>query len=245
MVEGEQGHGRLDHLDRAGDHAGAPPETGEPVPLARVVALAALRLVLADVMSPSRQGGVIGRPVVGTKQAHTPALQALEQPIQRGLGAIAAFPVDQPARAALEGLPDPEFLGLFFTKCQTSSISTTAVLAVGSGLGQWRCAWSRTQRSMLCAETPTRLATAFIDSPRQQSSIAWRLSSAGLPRGVVRVNCRPQSALLHRQRCRPQARPDLISTVPRQAGQASGRSAITSPPFTLANACQIRPASLR
>jgi hypothetical protein len=31
------------------------------------------------------------------------------------LGAIAAFPVDQPARAALEGLPDPEFLGLFFT----------------------------------------------------------------------------------------------------------------------------------
>ena len=33
MVEGEQRHGRLDHLDRPGDHAGPTPEAGEPVPL--------------------------------------------------------------------------------------------------------------------------------------------------------------------------------------------------------------------
>src|SRR5919199_4989284 len=97
---------------------------------------------------------------------------------------------------------------------------------------------------MLCAETPTRLATAFIDRPRQYSSIACRFTSTGLPRGVVRVNCRPQPGPLHFQRCRLQAWPDLISTVPRQAGEASRRSSITPPPLTLANACQMGPALL-
>jgi hypothetical protein len=43
----------------------------------------------------------------------------------------------------------------------------------------------------------------------------------------------------------PDPWPDLISTVPRQAGQASGRSSIKPPPFRLANACQMGPASLR
>src|SRR4051794_37575982 len=74
--------------------------------------------------------------VVGAEQAHAPALQALEQAIQRALVAAAARPIDQPARPALEGLPDPECSGLFLTKCQTSSISTTAVPPrAGSGLG--------------------------------------------------------------------------------------------------------------
>ena len=44
------------------------------------------------------------------------------------------------------------------------------------------------------------------------------MSGAG-PRGVVRVNCRPQP--LHRQRCRPQAWPDLISAAPLQVGQVA------------------------
>ena len=48
-----------------------------------------------------------------------------------------------------------------------------------------------------------------------------------LPRGVVRVNCRPQPS--HRQRCRPQAWPDLISVVPSQAGQAPGCSDMVAP----------------
>jgi hypothetical protein len=97
-----------------------------------------LRLILADGVPPDRQGLIIGRVVVGAEQAHAPALQALEQAIQRALVAAAALPIDQPARPALEGLPDPEFSGLFLTKCQTSSISTTAVPPrAGSGLGQW------------------------------------------------------------------------------------------------------------
>ncbi len=140
MVVGEQRHGGIDHRDRAGDHTGTPPEAGEPVPLTCVVALAPLRLILADIVPPDRQGLIVRCVVIGAEQPHTPARQALEQALKGGLVAITTFPVDQPAGAALERLPDPELLGLFFTKRQTSSSSTTAVLPVGSGLGQWRCA---------------------------------------------------------------------------------------------------------
>src|SRR3954447_10825015 len=163
----EQRHGGLDHLDRAGDHAGAAAEAGEPVPLPGIVALDALRLVLADVVPARRQGGVVGRPVVGAGQAHAPGLQPAEQALQRGLVATPAFPVDQPAGAALERLPDPELAGFFWTKCQTSSISTTTARPVGSGLGQCSRAWSLTRRITLCAETPSRLPVAFSDRPVQ------------------------------------------------------------------------------
>src|SRR3954449_5886126 len=163
----EQRHGGLDHLDRAGDHAGAAAEAGEPVPLPGIVALDPPRLVLADVVPACRQGGVVGRPVVGAEQAHAPGLQPAEQALQRDLVAVAALPVDQPAGAALEGLPDPELAGFFWTKCQTSSISTTAARPAGSGLGQCRRAWSLIQRITLCAETPRRLPTALNDRPVQ------------------------------------------------------------------------------
>src|SRR5215218_8642923 len=167
MVVGEQGHGRLDHRDRAGDDAGAPPEAGEPVPLARVVALAALGLVLADVVPARGQGRVVGRPVVGAEQAHAPGLEPAQQAFEGDPVAIPAFPVDQPAGRALEGLPDPELARLFSTKCHISSISTTTARPAGSGLGQWSRAWSLTQRITLCAETPRRPPIALSDSPMQ------------------------------------------------------------------------------
>src|SRR3954447_17391575 len=163
----EQRHGGLDHLDRPGDHAGATAEAGEPVPLPGIVALDKLRLVLADVVPAFRQGRVVGRPVVGAEQAHAPGFQPAQQALQRGLVAAAALPVDQPARAALEGLPDPELADFFWTKCQTSSISTTAARPVGSGLGQCSRAWSLTQRMTLCAETSRRLPVALSESPAQ------------------------------------------------------------------------------
>src|SRR4029450_9861309 len=97
-----------------------------------------------------------GRPVVGAEQAHAPGLQAGQQGVERDAVAVAALPFDQPTRAALEGLPDPELARLFLTKCQTSSSSTTVARPVGSGLGQWCRAWSLTQRRTLCAETPRR-----------------------------------------------------------------------------------------
>jgi hypothetical protein len=58
----------------------------------------------------------------------------------------------------------------------------------------------------------------------------------------VSVNCRPQP--LHRQRCRPQAWPDLISAVPPQAGQVPGRSVIAAP-LTLVRALQLGPSVRR
>src|SRR4051812_42644394 len=102
-------------------------------------------------------GRVVGRPVVGTEQAHAPALETAGQALQRRLVAIPALPVDQPAGAALERLPDPELARLFSTKCHISAVSTTAARPVGSGLGQRRRAWSLTRRMTLCAETPSRL----------------------------------------------------------------------------------------
>jgi hypothetical protein len=135
--------------------------------LAGIVALDALRLVLADVVPAFGQGGVVGRPVVSAEQAHAPAFQASQQAVERDRVASSALPVDQPAGAALERLPDPELGGFFWTKCQSSSSSTTAVRPVGSGLGQCRRAWSLTQRITPWAETPSRLPIAFSDRPVQ------------------------------------------------------------------------------
>src|SRR3954466_13981440 len=188
MVVGEQRHGRLDHLDRAGDDAGAATEAGEPVPLAGIVALDELRLVLADVVPAFRQGGVVGRPIVGAEQAHAPGFQPAQQALQRSLVATAALPVDQPAGAAIEGLPDPELAGFFWTKCQTSSISTTTARpAAAPGLGQCLRAWSLTQRITLCAGAPRRLPVAFSDSPVQERPTASRFIVAGPACGDSRV----------------------------------------------------------
>ena len=80
------------------------------MPLAAVVALTADRLLLADVVASIGQRRIVGRPIVGAEQPHAPGLQPSQQAIERGLVALAAFPVDQPVRAALESLPDPELL---------------------------------------------------------------------------------------------------------------------------------------
>jgi hypothetical protein len=111
------------------------------MPLAGIVALAPPGLVLADVVPTRRQGRIVGRSVAGAEQAHAPGFQPARQALQRGLVAVAAFPVDQPAGDALERLPDPELPGLFWMECQTLSISTTGARPAGSGFGQCRRAW--------------------------------------------------------------------------------------------------------
>ena len=113
MVVGEQGHGGVHHGDRAGHHAGAAAEAGEPVPLASIVALHPVRLVLADAVPSRRQGSIIGRPVVRAEQAHAPRRQAAQQARQRLGIAPAAFPVDQATPVTLERFPDPELAGFF------------------------------------------------------------------------------------------------------------------------------------
>ncbi len=103
---------------------------------ALLFSLRCARLVLADVVPADRQGGAVGRPVVGAEQPHAPGLQAGQQAVERDPVAVAALPVDQAAGRALERLPDPELAGLFWTRCQTSSSSTTVARPAGSGFGQ-------------------------------------------------------------------------------------------------------------
>jgi hypothetical protein len=137
----EQGDSAADHGRRPRDHHGPPAEAGEPVPQPGMVPLAHDRLVLADGVPAGGQGPVVGGVLVGAVQPHAPALQPDEQAVQRRPIAPAALPVDQPAVRAGERPPDPELLGLFLTKCQTSSSSTThAVPGSGSGRGQCRSA---------------------------------------------------------------------------------------------------------
>jgi hypothetical protein len=117
-----------------GHDAGAAPEAGEPVALPRVVALDAVRLLLADVEPALRDRLDVGRPVVGAVEADTPPFQALEKSFESGPVTTAQFPVDDPVCSAIPSLPDPELVPLFFRKCHISSSSTTTARPSGSGL---------------------------------------------------------------------------------------------------------------
>jgi hypothetical protein len=167
-----------------------------------------------------------GQPV-GAEGPRAPGLQPVERALQRDPAAVPALPVDRPAGRALERLPDPQLARLFSTRCHTPSIPATTARPAGAGSGQCSRAWSPTQRATPCAETPGRLPIALSGSPAQQRPTASCLVAAGLPRGVVRVSCRPQPS--RRQRCRPQAWPDLVSAAPARAGRASGCSGMVAP----------------
>src|SRR3954452_7747049 len=84
----------VDHALGLGDHAGAAPEAGEPVPLAGMVALDPVGLVLADVEPALRDQLGVGRPVVGAVETRLPALHALDQPAQGGGVTTPALPVN-------------------------------------------------------------------------------------------------------------------------------------------------------
>ena len=81
--------------------------------LARVIALEAVGLVLADVKPALRDRLLVGGPVVRAIEARVPALQAGEEPFERGAVTTAAFPVNQSARSTIPSLPHPELVGLF------------------------------------------------------------------------------------------------------------------------------------
>ena len=67
----------------------------QPMALARVVPLDAMRLVFARMELSDRQEHVIDHVIVGAVQARAPALQALDQALARDLVTTAAFPVHQ------------------------------------------------------------------------------------------------------------------------------------------------------
>src|SRR5256885_10050892 len=70
---GEQGDADVHHALGLRDHDRAPPEAGQPMPLARVVPLDAVRLILAGVQLSNWQEHAIDGVIVRTVQARAPA----------------------------------------------------------------------------------------------------------------------------------------------------------------------------
>ena len=94
---GEEGDRGVDHADGLGDHDRAPAKGGEPMALAGVVALDAVRLLLANKEPALRDQLGIGSPVVGAVETRVPALHAAKEPFESGRVTTAAFPVNQSA----------------------------------------------------------------------------------------------------------------------------------------------------
>src|SRR4051812_3750402 len=69
---GEQGDADVHHTLGLRDHDGAPPEPRQPMPLAGVVPLDAVRFLLARVQLSDRQQYIVNRVVVRTVQAGGP-----------------------------------------------------------------------------------------------------------------------------------------------------------------------------
>src|SRR3954463_4805232 len=107
---GEQGDADVHHALGLRDHDGAPPEPGEPMPLAGVVPLDAVRLVLARIELSNRQEHAIDGVIVCTVKPRAPARQALEEALTGGFVTTPAFPVHQPPGSTIPSLPDPERL---------------------------------------------------------------------------------------------------------------------------------------
>ncbi len=133
MIGGKQRKGRVDHIDRFGDHAGAPSEASEPMTQPTVDALDRDGLILPDIMPADRQERVVRPVIVGAVQGDLPAFQSLHQPVQCGGITIAAFPVQEASARAIKRQPDPELVLFFLRKCQSSSSSITTTASPGCG----------------------------------------------------------------------------------------------------------------
>src|SRR5215203_4372555 len=103
------------------------------MPLPGMIALDAVRLLLADEQPPLRDQLGVRRPVVRAVKTRVPPLHTLEQSAQGGGVTTPAFPVDHSPRSTIPSLPDPELVPLFFRKCHISSSSTTKARPSGSG----------------------------------------------------------------------------------------------------------------
>src|SRR3954451_7248145 len=93
---GEQGDADVHHALSLRDHDRASPEPGEPMPLASVVPLDAMRLLLARIELSDRQEHVIDGVIIGAVEPGAPAPQPLDEALTGGLVTTAAFPVHQP-----------------------------------------------------------------------------------------------------------------------------------------------------
>ena len=108
----EQGDADVHHALGLRDHDGAPPEPGQPMPLAGVVPLDAMRLLLANIERALRDQLGISVQAIGAGETHAPALQAFEEPLQGSSVTTAQLPVEEVSRRAIPSRPDPELVGL-------------------------------------------------------------------------------------------------------------------------------------
>src|SRR3954451_9181295 len=91
----EQGDADVHHALGLRDSDRAPPEPRQPMALAGVVPLDAMRLVFARMKLSDRQEHVIDHVIAGAVQARAPALQPRDQALARNFVTTAAFPVHQ------------------------------------------------------------------------------------------------------------------------------------------------------
>ena len=82
-------------------------------PLPGLVALDAVRLLLADEQPPLRDQRGVRRPVVRAVKARVPPFHTLEQSAQGGGVTTPATPVNHSPRSTIASLPDPELAGFF------------------------------------------------------------------------------------------------------------------------------------
>src|SRR4051794_27302126 len=92
---GEQGDADVHHALGLRDHNRASPEARQPMPLAGVVPLDAMRLLLARIELSNRQQHAVDGVVVRAEEPRAPALQAFKEALKSGFVATAAFPVHQ------------------------------------------------------------------------------------------------------------------------------------------------------
>jgi hypothetical protein len=109
---GKEGDASVHHVFGPGNDTGAAAEACQPVAQAAMGAFGFDGHVLALIMTASREFAFVDDVVVGTEEADAPALQASEQLNKGGGVTTAAFPVDQTTGVAINGGPNPEFVGL-------------------------------------------------------------------------------------------------------------------------------------
>src|SRR3954465_9847713 len=77
VVGGKQRDGGIDHLERFRHHTGPSPKAGKPMTQPTVDPLNGHRFILANIVPPNRQEGVVRRIIVCTVQRDAPGFQPL------------------------------------------------------------------------------------------------------------------------------------------------------------------------
>ena len=186
------------HGHGLGHRAGAAPEAGRPVPPAGVVALDAVRLLLADAPPAFRDQLGLRRPSGRAVPTRVPALPTFEPSAQGGGVTTAARPVDHSPWGAIPSPPDPELIPLFSggapprparprrrgprARASARRLRRTARLDPAHHAGGGRA-------QQLGGAVHPRVRPE--DPPPRSSSTAVTLTRSGRPRGGVAVKPGP------------------------------------------------------